>query len=401
MDQFGGWTILKRIGGGGQSDVDLVRSPHHTEARLKAVNMIQDALRYSPIQQSPGAVDKLLEGIAAATRLDQDANLGAMKRFKIPDAGPEQAEAVMRLTNEISVLEENRPGHPRLLDHDIRGRWLVTEYFPEGSLERQIGKYHGKTLLALKAFRSVANTVASLHSSGYVHRDIKPANIFVRSDDQLVLGDFGIVFLPNQDLRLTHTNERVGPRDYMPHWAHRGTRLDKVSSSFDVYMLGKLLWCMLSGRLFLPREDFTEADCDLQLMFPHLPEMKTINSLLGLCLVQKEADCLRSARELLAALDETIREVEQEPLQSLMREGSLTLDSGKLRFRCSACGRGEYVRRKEIFLVRAVTDQNMPLNDVRLNVFSCNVCTHYQLFAPGYPQEALSRDWRPLFDANA
>ncbi len=31
---------------------------------------------------------------------------------------------------------------------------------------------------------------------------------------------------------------------YMPPWADIGGRLEKIDSNFDVYMLGKLLWCM-------------------------------------------------------------------------------------------------------------------------------------------------------------
>jgi serine/threonine protein kinase len=36
-------------------------------------------------------------------------------------------------------------------------------------------------------------TVAALHQEGYVRRDIKPANVFIRTNDELVLGDFGIL----------------------------------------------------------------------------------------------------------------------------------------------------------------------------------------------------------------
>jgi hypothetical protein len=40
----------------------------------------------------------------------------------------------------------------------------------------------------------------------------------------------------------------------MPQWGDLGERLEHVQPNFDVYMLGKLLWCMVSGRLKLPRE---------------------------------------------------------------------------------------------------------------------------------------------------
>jgi serine/threonine protein kinase len=74
-------------------------------------------------------------------------------------------------------------------------------------------------------------------------------------DDELVLGDFGIVFLPSVGEPLTETRERVGPRDYMAPWMDRGERVEDVHTCSDVYMLGKLLWCMISGKLKLSREN--------------------------------------------------------------------------------------------------------------------------------------------------
>ena len=33
----------------------------------------------------------------------------------------------------------------------------------------------------------------------------------------------------------------------MPTWVSTGQRLDEVPPSFDVFALGKVLWCMISG----------------------------------------------------------------------------------------------------------------------------------------------------------
>jgi serine/threonine protein kinase len=204
-----------------------------------------------------------------------------MKIFKIREDGDEQ-HALDRLKQEIHVLQQNRPGLPKLLDSSESERWIVTEYFPEATLEHNILRYKGKPALALKAFLSLVNTVAQLHDENIVHRDIKPANVFVRQDDELVLGDFGIVFLPDQPARLTRTDESVGPHDFMPPWADIGGRLEKVDCNFDVYSLGKLLWCMVSGRLVLKREWFQEPQNDISVMFRHDPHAYMINTILVL-----------------------------------------------------------------------------------------------------------------------
>jgi serine/threonine protein kinase len=163
---------------------------------------------------------------------------------------------------------------------------------------------------ALKAFRSLVKTVASLHQDPTVHRDIKPANIFIGHGGNLVLGDFGIVYLPNQMERLTAIGERVGSRDYMPQWADWGERFDNVEPNFDVYMLGKLLWCMVSGRLKLPREKFDEAPFDLTRKFPNDPNMHAVNAILEKCVVEHPDDCLPSAIKLLPLVEQTVSRME-------------------------------------------------------------------------------------------
>jgi eukaryotic-like serine/threonine-protein kinase len=150
------------------------------------------------------------------------------------------------------VLSQGRPGLLKLLDSNESEQWIVTEYCDGGTLENHLPTFRGNARVALTSFRSLVETVVPLHREKIVHRDIKPQNIFVRDRYQLILGDFGVVFLPNRPHRLTTTNESVGPYDYMPQWAALGERLETVEPNFDVYMLGKVLWCMVSGRLRLP-----------------------------------------------------------------------------------------------------------------------------------------------------
>ena len=123
-----------------------------------------------------------------------------MKKFKIRD---DEKQSLDRLKQEIEVLQQNRPGLPKLLGFDVEERWMVTEFFPNGTLEDHLEEYTGNAALALKAFRSVVATIALLHNESIVHRDIKPANIFIGKEHEFVLGDFGLVYVPNREARIT------------------------------------------------------------------------------------------------------------------------------------------------------------------------------------------------------
>ena len=95
---------------------------------------------------------------------------------------------------------------------------------------------------------------------------------------RLELGDFGIVFFEDpQKTRVTELLEKVGSRDWMPPWTHTGWRLENVPANFDVYALAKVLWAMIAGQLFLPREFWSRPEYDLRRMFPNSPEMAIIN----------------------------------------------------------------------------------------------------------------------------
>jgi serine/threonine protein kinase len=244
--------------------------------------------------------------------------------------------------------------------------------------------------LALRAFRGLVNTVAtSLHKDNIVHRDIKPANVFIGADGRLIPGDFGIVFLPNQEPRPTVLGERVGPWEYMPPWADGlGDGLEKVQPGFDVYMLGKLLWCMVAGRLRLRREDHREPEFDLGRSFPDNRYMQLINSILDKCLVKRPQDCLPSAQDLLKIVDENLATIEQ---------GVPLLDEkGKLILPCRICGKGFCQDQGvEVRLQEYDAKKNMGLNLMHLRVFVCNVCTHREFFAPNYPNESAQRGWKP------
>jgi tRNA A-37 threonylcarbamoyl transferase component Bud32 len=359
------WEQIRPLGKGGQSEVFLVRSPARVAQRAECLRTIRAALDQD--RRADLAVSMWLYA-----RPDSVSELGAMKVFKIRD---DEKQSLDRLKQEIQILKQNRPGLPKLLDSNESERWMVTEYFPEGTLEDNILRYKGKPDLALRAFLSLVNTVKALHDDDIVHRDIKPANVFVRSNDELVLGDFGIVFVPDQPARLTRTNESVGPHDYMPPWAETGGRLENIHATFDVYMLGKLLWCMVSGRLLLRREWFKEPQNDISMMFKDDPYAYTINTILEKCVVERAESCA-SITDLHAMVIAYVQ---------VFEHGGQPLNEGVPR-PCHVCGVGTYqaeLLNQENPAFRLAL-WNLPrgadTSAVNIRLYICDRCGHVEFF---------------------
>jgi serine/threonine protein kinase len=301
MAEYGGWEKIKQLGKGGQSQVFLARSPARVEERQKYLDAIK---QLSGQGFNDARAQRFTEATFGYGRNEHISELGALKIYAPRAAGVEaEKHALARLKIEIAVLGEKRRGLPRLLASDESERWIVTEFFSQGTLEQHLLRFQGKPLHCLAAFHTLVQTVSQLHKDGVVHRDIKPANVFIGNDENLILGDFGIAFLPNLPERLTFTNESVGPRDYMPPWAETEERLEAVTTQFDVYMLGKLLWCTIAGRLKLPREWHRRPEFDLNSKFPNDPHISAINKILDKCLHDDQSKLFPSALELLEAVE--------------------------------------------------------------------------------------------------
>lgn len=391
--RIGSWEVIKQLGKGGQGEVSLVRGPGRLQERRDVIQEVLGSNPWEPMMNSadrPERIERLAAALWKYMRPESDSELGALKVFDIRDGDPDAEEALMRLRNEVAVLRQSRPGLVRLLDANEKEKWMVTEYMPDGTLEKDPLRYRGSAYRALKTFRSLVETVASLHKDNIVHRDIKPANVFFGKDDKFVLGDFGIVFLPNSADRVTTTTERVGPRDYIPQWADLGERLENVQPNFDVYMLGKLLWCMVSGRVKLPREYHRRPEYDVTVMFKNDPKMRVINDILEKCIVEEPDKCLKSAGELLAVVDDCLANIER---------GLPMLDqTGKLVLPCRICGRGFYKEHGSAgghAELPTVDNSRRPTSPIFLRVFVCNVCAHYEFFAPNFPDEAARKGWKP------
>jgi serine/threonine protein kinase len=381
---YSGWEKIEpALGQGGQGTVYRARSPERCAERQDSIRRIIHELRQlSGVgPQDSAKIEELLKGIVDVGGPEEFGHLGALKVFKIPDGdNQERKNALGRLTTEIEALKGlDDPGILKLLAWNYEETCIVTEYHPHGSLEASLDKYRGNALESLVAFRPLVKAVCTIHHKNAIHRDIKLKNIFVATDGRLVLGDLGIViFRDAPGGRFTETYERVGTRGWMAPWANTEHRLAlaEVNPTLDLFPLGKVLWCMVSGRTGLdfwyydrPAKDNRPAT-NLELLFPGDPAMKEVNAILAKCVVEEEENCLKSANELLTLVDkavERIRGLGQKP-------------ENDDRWLCLVCKKGYYGKESWRWRMELATKPQNNNYHPEASVFFCDHCGHMQVF---------------------
>jgi len=296
--------------------------------------------------------------------IEKNGKLYAKKEIKI---NKEDKQALERFKREIEVLKRiNHPNLIKIYDYSLEEGWFEMNYYPQGTLDRNLHIFKGDIELCLREFRKLLDAVKKLHEEGIIHRDIKPKNIFVKGNN-LILGDMGLVFIEGEE-RLTRTQESVGSIDWMPPWAH-GKRLEEIKENFDIFSLGKVLWSMISGKSKLPFWYFNEEEYNLEKLFPENKMMYWINNLLSKCVVDKEEKCLQSIEEMIKEVEDIIFKCKHD-IQPL----------DKAKRKCKVCGTGFYKLYSDL---NQTDNRNFGIHPKGMSAFKiyvCDYCGHTQLF---------------------
>lgn len=162
-------------------------------------------------------------------------------------------QARERFMNEART--SSRLSHPNIVNvHDVQREgelfFLTMELLRGKSLRQEIEeKTQAGKPFSLEEVKAVAKAVGDALSFAHattIHRDIKPENIWIGSNGEIKLMDFGIARVLS-NTRLTQTAMVMGTAYYMAPEQLQGSR--EIDARADQYALAVVLYEMLTGKI--------------------------------------------------------------------------------------------------------------------------------------------------------
>jgi WD40 repeat protein/tRNA A-37 threonylcarbamoyl transferase component Bud32/tetratricopeptide (TPR) repeat protein len=172
---------------------------------------------------------------------------------------------------------------------------------------------------AAQLMKQVADAVHFAHEHGVIHRDLKPRNILLTADGQPKVTDFGLAKRVGDGSDLTVSGQAIGTPGYMPPEQAAG-RLTQIGPKSDVYSLGGVLYCLLTGRPPFQSSSIVETikqAIETPPVPPRLLNRSVDRDLETICLKCLEKDPAHRYASAAELADELQRFLDGEPIKAL------------------------------------------------------------------------------------
>ena len=167
-------------------------------------------------------------------RSHQDASPEEIRRFHA------EAEAIAKL-NHPGIVPIHEIGDCQGLPYFVMG------YVEGGSLAQRLKNGPLPPREAAALVEKICRAVHCAHGQGIIHRDLKPGNILLDAEGQPKVTDFGLAKRVEGDGHLTISGQVLGTPSYRPPEQAAG-KIDHIGPAADIYALGAVLYCLLTGR---------------------------------------------------------------------------------------------------------------------------------------------------------
>ncbi len=277
------------------------------------------------------AGDKLESGHYTVIKVLGQGGMGVV--YHCHDEALQRDVAIKLLLPELTMNKETLDGfiqearlaaqleHPNIvtiyeIGKEERGNkvhhYIAMEYLTGGNLASRIDAKQLSIEHCLNWMKQLSNGLAYAHKRGIVHQDIKADNIFITTEGDLKIGDFGLARLAAGRIKGRSGHHGMGTPAYMSPELCRGDPQDHRS---DIYSMGILFYEMATGQLPYKARGMIEMAMkhtsapipSARRLNPQVPE--ALDRVIQKMMAKQPGDRYQDMAQVLAILDDLIFEL--------------------------------------------------------------------------------------------